>query len=185
MKYLAIILFFISLPAWSYDDIVERKRAEAEYKKMQMLQQIQHRQANPDAFLLKKDDEISSEPTEQTVSFEAGSNGHFYVPASLNGREVNFIADTGASDIFLTQEDAKKIGISTYNLNYNLTYNTANGQVKAAQTNISSLAVGPIKLNNVSVSVSQNNGGVSLLGMTFFGQLSKYEVKDGTMTLYK
>jgi aspartyl protease family protein len=70
-------------------------------------------------------------------------------------------------------------------LNYNLAYNTANGQVKAAQTNISSLAVGPIKLSNVSVSISQNNGGVSLLGMTFFNQLSKYEVQEGKMTLYK
>ena len=185
MKYITIILLFISIPAWSYDAIVERKRAEAESRKQQMMQQIQHRQANPEAFLLRKDDDVSSETAEQTASFEAGSNGHFYVPATLNGREVNFIADTGASDIFLTQEDAKKIGISTYNLNYNLTYNTANGQVKAAQTNVSRLAVGPITMQNISVSVSQNNGGVSLLGMTFFNQLSRYEVKDSTLTMYK
>lgn len=182
MKYIAVILLFLSLPAWSYDYVVERKRAEAESRKMQMMQQIQHRQANPYAFMEKKENE-SRNP--QSISFNAGSGGHFYVPVALNGRSIDFIADTGASDIFLTQEDARKVGISTYNLNYNLTYNTANGQVKAAKTNVSSLVVGPIKLSNVSVSVSQNNGGMSLLGMSFFSQLSKYEVKDGKLTMYK
>jgi aspartyl protease family protein len=163
--------------------MIERKRAQAEAMRMQTMQQIQHRQANPESFLQRKNK--PTDEVEKTVSFDAGSNGHFYVPAALNGKNVDFIADTGASDIFLTQEDAKKIGISTYNLNYSLIYNTANGQVKAAQTNVQSLAVGPIVLNNIPVSISENNGGVSLLGMAFFNKLSRYEVKEGKLTLYQ
>lgn len=161
------------------DDMLARKRAEAERQRMQAMQAIQHRRANPEAFLLRSEDRAVTE------TFEASTNGHFYIPAMLNGRKVNFIADTGATDIFLTQDDARNAGINFSSLNYNILYNTANGQVRAAETFIDELSIGNIRVPNVKVSVSQNSGGMSLLGMSFFNRLSKYEVSQGKLTLHK
>ena len=184
MKTLLTILA-ICAPALSFaydtEDMIAKKRYEAEQRKMQMLQEIQHRQANPEAYIASKMNESSG----GTYTIEPGDNGHYYVDAKLNGRIINFIADTGATDIFLTQNDARTAGINTSNLNYNITYRTANGLVKAGETTVTTFTVGPIRLNDVKVSVSQNTDGVSLLGMSFFRKLSRYEVRDGKLTLYK
>ena len=153
----------------------------AEQQKMLMLQQIQHRQQNPMAYV----NQISKSNEPTSVSFDAASNGHFYIPAALNGRNVSFIADTGATSIFLTQDDARKIGLNVTDLNYSKVYNTANGQVRAAETVIQNLKIGPIELSNVEVTVSPNTGGQSLLGMSFFRQLSSYNVQNGTLTLFR
>ncbi len=166
----------------SVNEMIARKRAEAEQNRLQRMQEIQHRQSNPEAFM-RREAAMSSGPA--SISFDAASNGHYYVPVHINGRSITFIADTGATDIFLTQNDAKVAGINLYNLNYNLTYNTANGQVKAAETMVSELSVGPIRFSNMKVSVSQNQGGVSLLGMSFFRQLSSYNVQNDKLTMVK
>ena len=162
-------------------NFLEQKREAAAKQKMQLLEQIQHKQSNPTAFLanIGKKDEV------QSVSFNPASNGHYYIPALMNGREVSFIADTGATSIFLTQNDARRIGLNVDNLNYSKVYNTANGQVKAAQTIVPTFKVGPIELSNVEISVSSVASGQSLLGMTFFRQLTSYDVKNNTLTLYK
>lgn len=158
---------------------IEQKREQAQKDKMMMLEQIQQTKSNPNAFMNKP------EVIAQSVSFKVASNGHYYIPVSINGSSVNFIADTGASSIFLTQTDAKRIGINTDNLNYTHVYNTANGQVKAADTLVGSFKVGPIELGNIPVTVSSGGGTQSLLGMSFFSRLNRYEVKNSMLTLYK
>ncbi len=160
---------------------LEQKREEAARQRMVLLEQIQHKQANPQAFLAN----LGKKEEPRSISFDPASNGHYYIPALMNGRTVSFIADTGATSIFLTQEDARKIGLNVDNLNYNKVYNTANGQVKAAETIIPAFKVGPIELSNVPISVSSVASGQSLLGMAFFHQLSSYDVKNNTLTLYK
>lgn len=183
MKKSILILSLVLLPSASLanDDYyyIQQKRAIAEQQKMMMMQQIQHRKQNPMAYI----NQMNRQSEQASVSFEASGNGHFYVPAALNGRDVNFIADTGASTIFLTQDDARKIGLNVSNLNYNKVYNTANGQVRAAETTIDNFKVGPIELSGMPVTVSPNTGGQSLLGMSFFQKLSSYNVKDGVLTL--
>lgn len=39
-------------------------------------------------------------------------NGHFYATAEVNGQPVRFVVDTGASIVALTQEDARRIGVT-------------------------------------------------------------------------
>lgn len=181
-----LTLGFISLNAGTAQasdyHFLQQKREEAAKQRMQLLQQIQHKQANPTAFLANVGKE---DKTPASVSFEPSANGHYYIPVAINGRSVDFIADTGATSIFLTQNDAKRIGLNVDNLNYNKIYNTANGQIKAATTIVKALKVGPIELTNVDVSVSPVPGGQSLLGMAFFRKLSSYDVKNNTLTLYK
>lgn len=150
-------------------------------EKMQKLQMMQHSRPNAENYL----NSLRREETEP-VRVSPSGRGHFYIPVSINGREINMMADTGASAIFLSQADARSIGINMGTLNYNVSYDTANGKLMAAHTTAKSLQVGNIVMEDVPVTVSQNpTNDMSLLGMEFFRRLSKYEVDNGTLILYK
>ena len=181
-----LVIFCALFSVESYaEDYVERmireKRESAERQRALTIQKIQHRQSNPEAFLAQR-----VAPAEKSVSFKAASDGHFYVPAKINNKNIKFLADTGATSIFISQSDAKKVGINIHNLNYNLGYTTANGATgKAAMAKAKKLQVGSIVLNNVPVTVSQEKSHMALLGMEFFKRVSKYGVEKGKLTIYK
>jgi aspartyl protease family protein len=119
-----------------------------------------------------------------SVSFYAGQNGHFEITGLLNdiGR-IRFLFDTGATTVALTIEDAKKIGINTDVLKYNVPLNTANGISWAARVNIDKIKVGPIVIHNVEGTVSRGGLDSSLLGMSFLRKLKKFVIKGNTLTL--
>lgn len=150
-------------------------------QKMQILQQMQHSRPNADKYV-----NSLNKSQIDNVQISASNNGHFYLPVQINGRKVEMMADTGASAIFLTQEDAVKVGINLSSLQFNKPYNTANGKIYAAEVIVPHINVNGIEMTNIPVTISQQRGSdVSLLGMSFFKKLSKYEVNDGVMTLYK
>src|ERR1700753_3210979 len=110
----ALSLAFLAGSAYADDYyFIQQKREEAERNRAMLLEQIQHKQANPNEFLAKLQDNSQV----KTASFPVSSNGHYYVNALMNGRSINFIADTGASSIFLTGDDARRIGLDIQNLN--------------------------------------------------------------------
>ena len=59
-------------------------------------------------------------------------NNHYYVTAEVEGVNVRFLVDTGASSVVLSMEDAERVGLDTGNLTYSQIFNTANGQTRAA-----------------------------------------------------
>lgn len=120
----------------------------------------------------------------QGISYRANERGHYVIKARVNGVVINFLLDTGASDVSLTLRDAEKIGYDLDHLKFTRTYVTANGTTKGAVINIREIEIGPIKLNNIDSSVMKINMGHSLLGMTFLKRLSGYEVRSGVLTLY-
>jgi len=110
-------------------------------------------------------------------------NGHFVVDGKVNGRDVQFLIDTGASDVVLSPQDATRIGIDIKTLNFNKIFNTANGQGAGASVLLPEIRVGPIVLNNVRASVNQKDMDTSLLGMSFLNRLSGYRVSKEKMIL--
>ena len=70
--------------------------------------------------------------SDNQISINVSQGGHFYINLKVNGEDVRFMVDTGASDTVLTQDDAKKVGINLDNLSYSKIYETANGKVFAA-----------------------------------------------------
>lgn len=180
-----LMVVFVAAPQVQAQTAVEKmireKRARAQADRLEAMQKIQHKQANPQAYLAAK-----YTKTEDKVTFSAANDGHYYVPVSMDGREIRFLADTGATSIFMSQSDAKRIGINISSLNYNRRYQTANGATGAAAVaEVKNLQVGPITLRNVPVTVSQENSHMALLGMEFFNRVSKYSVEDGKLTIYK
>ena len=45
------------------------------------------------------------------MTLSEGENGHYHVYGTVNGVKIRFLIDTGASDIVLDPDDARRIGI--------------------------------------------------------------------------
>jgi aspartyl protease family protein len=122
-------------------------------------------------------------PYGNSISFRSRDGGHFVVEAQVNGTPVRFMVDTGASDVVLTPSDARRVGLNPNTLTYSRQYHTANGIVAGAPVVLDSVRVGPIEIDRVRASVNRAEMAGSLLGMSFLGRLSGYEVSNGVLTL--
>lgn len=118
-----------------------------------------------------------------TVALRADSSRQFRVVAEVNGQRVRFLVDTGASDVALTREDARRIGIDPDRLTYNLPYRTANGISYGAAIRLDRIKVGDITVDDVPGSVAGGELGQSLLGMTFLRRLAGFELRGDELIL--
>ena len=117
------------------------------------------------------------------VRVRAHRDGHFYIDSRVNGADVRFLIDTGATIVALSPEDAERIGFDPAQLNFSQRLHTAGGIVRAAPVVIRSLELGDIRLSNVRAVVNGERLPHSLLGISALERLSGYEVRDGTLTL--
>ena len=123
--------------------------------------------------------------TPSKASFVANRNGDFVVEALVQGEPVVFIVDTGASDVVLSPEDARRIGFKPDRLEYTQRYQTANGVIFGAPVKLDWMSVGGINLYDVRASVPDSDLRYSLLGMSFLNRLGGFEVRDGVLTLHR
>jgi aspartyl protease family protein len=120
---------------------------------------------------------------EDAVRFRVARDGHFHVEAEVDGERIDFILDTGASDVVLTPDDARRLGWEPETLDYSRPYETANGTVRGAPVQLGEVSVGPIRLRDVAASVNQAPMDTSLLGMTFLRRLGTVEFQGSQLTL--
>jgi len=119
----------------------------------------------------------------RSIALQRSDGGGFFVVGQANGQPVRFAIDTGASDIVLSPDDARRIGVDPESLSYSAPSETANGVGYSAPFVLHSLAVGPIRLTDVRVSVNRTPMTVSLLGMSFLKQLDSFEMKGDQLFL--
>jgi aspartyl protease family protein len=112
-----------------------------------------------------------------------GQGGHYYVTADVDGAEVRFLVDTGASLIALTADDAESIGLDPDSLDYTGRVQTANGTTPVAPVTLNAVRIGQMEVDRVEAIVSQAPMGISLLGMSFLRRLEGYRVEDGNLVL--
>ncbi|MFQ5773124.1 MAG: TIGR02281 family clan AA aspartic protease [Kiloniellaceae bacterium] len=113
----------------------------------------------------------------------AGPFGHFVLDATVNGVDVRFLVDTGASTVTLTQEDARRIGIRPDLLDYSARFRTANGEILAAPVTLREVQIDDLALQDVESTVTRAPLNISLLGMSFLTRLAGYEVRDEGLVL--
>ena len=121
------------------------------------------------------------EVTGGAVSIRVNKSGHFVVEAVVDGVSVRFLVDTGASDVILSPGDAARLGFDVKTLAFTRPYQTANGLVFGAPVRLGLLSIGPITMTGVRASVNGAPMKRSLLGMSFLGRLSGYDVSRETM----
>ena len=86
------------------------------------------------------------------VIIPATSGGHFVTAGSINGRPVQFMVDTGATLVALSQAEAERIGLA-YRDGERVMMNTANGAVPAHRVTLGRLRLGEVELTNVAAIV--------------------------------
>jgi aspartyl protease family protein len=118
-----------------------------------------------------------------SIVIPATTSGHFLLDALVNGVRVRFLVDTGASDVTLTPQDARRLGFNERNLKYDRAYQTANGVVRGAAITLREVTIDQRSLYDVKASVNEAPMQISLLGMSFLGRLRGYEVADGALML--
>lgn len=110
-------------------------------------------------------------------------DGHYYLTLEVEGRPLDFVVDTGATDIVLSQEDARRLGIDTGNLAYTGIAGTANGTVRTARVALGSVSLAGVTDRNVPAVVNQGEMDGSLLGMRYLQRWGRLEIADGRLVL--
>jgi aspartyl protease family protein len=120
---------------------------------------------------------------EGRIEVPRAHDGHYYLTALLDGTPVIFVVDTGATDIVLSQADARSVGIDVENLMYTGRAGTANGVVHTARTTVDRLEIGPIVDEDVPVWVNDGEMNTSLLGMAYLQRYRRLEISGGKLIL--
>ena len=113
----------------------------------------------------------------------AGPNGQFMVDAVVDGVEIRFLVDTGATSVVLTAQDAERLGYRLDGLEYSERFQTANGEILGAPVVLPELRIGDLEIEDVRSSVIRAPLSTSLLGMTFLSRLESFEVRDEGLVL--
>ncbi|WP_280152511.1 retropepsin-like aspartic protease [Piscinibacter sp. XHJ-5] len=123
----------------------------------------------------------ASEGSGSQIVLTAGPGGHFVTGGSINGQAVQFVVDTGATYVAMSQSEADRIGLK-YKAGRRGLMNTANGQVPAYITSLDVVRVGDVQVYHVDAVVFPAAMDIVLLGNSF---LTRFQMKreNDRMTL--
>lgn len=110
--------------------------------------------------------------TDGRVEVPMAPDGHYYIAATVNGERIRFVVDTGASDIVLTADDARRIGLSPETLAYTRRAQTANGTVDTAPVNLDTVEFAGFSDHGIEAVVNAGDLDTSLLGMSYLSRFS-------------
>jgi aspartyl protease family protein len=118
------------------------------------------------------------------VRLKGNGSGHFVFEGAVNNRPLTFMADTGATIVALTYDDAKRVGLSPHGLDFNARVETANGIARVAPVTLDRVRIGDITVRNVRAAVAEKGAlATNLLGMTFLGRLGNFQVRGNELIL--
>lgn len=110
-------------------------------------------------------------------------DGHYYLTLEINGEPIDFVVDTGATDMVLGRNDARRAGIDPEDLVYMGSAATANGTVRTARVTLDSVALGSIEDEGLSAVVTDGDLTGSLLGMGYLRLFGRIEIENGRLLL--
>lgn len=137
--------------------------------------QWEARQENPNTVVTSTQHEGYTE-----VKLVGNGQGHFVANGQINGRAVEFMLDTGATDVAIPSELADSLGLKR---GLPVSLSTANGRSQGYRTHLDRLQLGDIVLRDVRALVAPGLGGEQvLLGMSALKQL-EFTQRSGTLLL--
>lgn len=123
-----------------------------------------------------------TESSQRVIRIKADSRGHYVVKGTADGVPLEFLIDSGATNIVLTKSAAGRLNVGP--LHFDTPTSTANGRVQNAQVTIHKLTVGSFTVTDVPALVNGGELEEPLLGMTWLGLFRSVEIKNGVMTLH-
>ena len=121
--------------------------------------------------------------TGHSAQIAKSADGHFWAQANVNGHQVRFLVDTGATAVSLSPDDARRLGFSPASLDYGYKVMTAHGEARAARISLHSISVAGARVNDVDAYVIESGLDTSLLGMSFLGRLDRFEATRDALIL--
>ena len=111
----------------------------------------------------------------------------FISTVSINGREVEGLFDTGASETTIGIDLARSLGFEPDDLHFDGDADTAAGTIYGAIVGVTAdeFQVGPIKLGKFGIGINRLGGRKCLVGMNFFDVLDSFEIRENYLTLTK
>jgi aspartyl protease family protein len=114
------------------------------------------------------------------VQLVGNRQGHFVSSGQINGRAVQFLIDTGATDVAVPGALAQSLGLRR---GMPVMVSTANGNSQGFRTTLDRLQLGDIVLHDVRALVAPGlQGNEVLLGMSAMKQL-EFTQRGGTLLL--
>ena len=108
-------------------------------------------------------------------------DGHFWINARLNGRDVKFLVDSGATMTTVDRETAEEAGIQVSQRRDQFV-RTGNGIIRVSSGRADELSVGDIVRRDVGVQVADNDD-LNVLGMNYLSTLSRWGVEGRWLIL--
>lgn len=111
-----------------------------------------------------------------------GPGGHFHTRALVNGQPVEFIVDTGATTIALTEADARRIGVNFDPADFQVVGSGASGPVRGQQVMIDSVSLDGKEVRTLRGAVLEGLD-VSLLGQAYLSRITSVTISGEEMVL--
>lgn len=118
-----------------------------------------------------------------TVRIRQSPDGHFWANVTLNGLQRRMLIDSGATVTALSEATAKAAEVDTGGSMFPVLVDTANGSITAKRAKVKRLAVGPLRMEDLSVLVSPSFGEMDVLGMNFLSRLGSWRVEGNMLVL--
>ncbi|MDL2224003.1 FHA domain-containing protein [Bacteroidales bacterium OttesenSCG-928-M06] len=128
---------------------------------------------------------IYDSKTQETRIKMQEENGVLYIPMKVNGQELNFVFDTGASSICISTLEAMILIKNGLLLENDILgqegFMDATGRISVGtKINLRTIQIGDRKLSNVEATVIENPRAECLLGQTALSQFGTYKIDNST-----
>jgi aspartyl protease family protein len=108
-------------------------------------------------------------------------DGHFWVKATLNGKPVKFLVDSGATMTTVNRDTAVAAGVDVSPRRDEFV-RTGNGVIRVSSGRAEQLIVGGIVRRDVGLQVADNDD-LNVLGMNYLSSLSRWGVEGRWLVL--
>jgi aspartyl protease family protein len=116
----------------------------------------------------------------EEVRIPIADNGHFWVSAKINGHDVRFMVDSGASTTTISRDTAIAAGVPIGN--EQVIVQTANGAARATKAYADRLQIAHIERLDFPVDINENDD-TNLLGMNFLSTLQSWRVEGNYLVM--
>jgi aspartyl protease family protein len=108
-------------------------------------------------------------------------DGHFWVDGKVNGQDIKFLVDSGATMTTIDLPTAERAGVSM-SPRADEYVRTGNGIIRVRSGRADTLKVGGITRSDVGVQIADNDD-LNVLGMNFLSSLSRWGVEGRWLVL--
>ncbi len=110
-------------------------------------------------------------------------DGHFWINATINGVEGDFLVDTGATFTAVSAPLAAEAGLDARRGGMPVQINTANGAIGAQMVGIDTMQFGNIEARGLDAVTSPAFGDTNVVGMNLLSKLGGWRVEGETLIL--